>query len=297
MNLIKFNNNEIGFNYRKSLRLAKSFYRKNRLLDAVTILTKLRHHGFDEPEITLLAAQIYDKLTALTSEVEYEELALDLYEEIIRYTDDKKYVKKATQLRDNFIKKLSSTDDSDNRARIKAEELRNSKQMSPKAWFMLGANFSARKDPLFVITAYNNAIQLNEKYISALYRLGYIYQYNLNDRVSALSLYLKAIKIEPYEDTIESESTNVKTILEACIEISEIYTFDEQYGKVISVFDHAFRIYTAYSDICDIIFLKRIVANVYSASQKLNNTAALSRHVKSVFGYDFKEILNELHIG
>ncbi len=255
MNLIKFNNNEIGFNYRRSLRLAKSFYRKNRLLDAVSVLIKLRHHGYDDPEITLLAAQTYDKLTTLTSEAEYEELALELYDEIIRYSDDKKYVKKAAKLRDCFVQRLSQNNETETRARVKAEELKNSKIMSPKAWYMLGANFSARKDPLFVINAYNNAIQLNEKYISALYRLGYVYQYNLHDRVSALSLYLKAIKIEPYEDTIESESTNVKIILEACTEVSEIYNFDEQYQKVISVFDHSFKIYTAYSDICDINFL------------------------------------------
>ena len=91
--------------------------------------------------------------------------------------------------------------------------------MSPKAWFMLGANFSVRKDPLFVINAFNNAIALNDKYISALFRLGYVYQYNMNDKNAALSLYLKVIKIPPYEDNIESESTNVKTILEVIVSL------------------------------------------------------------------------------
>lgn len=295
MNSIK-SYNKIGLNFKENLRQAKSFYRKNRLHEALSILTKLRHHGYDDPEQMFLTAQVYDRLTLLTSEAEYEELTIETLNEIIKYSSNKKYIKKAVNLQNLFVKRISALNESEYKAQTKAEELKNSKTLSPKAWFILGANFSVRKDPLFVINAYNNAILLNDKYISALYRLGYIYQYNLNDTGSALSLYLKVIKIHPYEDNIESESTNVKTILEACTEISEIYSSEENYKKVISVFDHAFKLYTAYGDICSIHSIKKIIYNAHNASKKLNNVTALEKHVKINFGYDFVTILDELRI-
>jgi len=278
------------------MRQAKSFYRKNRLHESLLILTRLKHHGYNEPEVILLIAKVYDRLTFLTSEAEYEEMTMETYAEIIKYCGSKRYVKKAVKLQNQFVKRISAFNENEYKAQSKAEELKNNKTLSPKAWFMLGANFSVRKDPLFVINAYNNAILLNDKYISALYRLGYIYQYNLNDRISALSYYLKVIKIYPYEDTIESETTNVKTILEACTEISEIYSSDYNFKKVISVFDHAFKIYTAYGDICTIHSIKKIISNAYIASNELNNLSALKNHVKLNFGYDFDTILNELRI-
>ena len=182
------------------------------------------------------------------------------------------------------------------KAQSKAEELKKSRNLSPKAWYMLGANFSVRKDPLFVINAYNQAIELNDKYIAALYRLGYIYQYNLNDTAKALGYYLKAVKINPYEDDIESETTNIKTILEACTEISGIYTAEKNFKKVISVFDHSFKIFTAYGDICSLLNMKRIISNTYHASRELDNFSALAKHVKKNFGYDFESILRELRI-
>ncbi len=295
MNLIK-EHDSIGLNFKRSLRQARSLYRKNRLHEALTILNRLRHHGYDEPELMLLTAQVYDRLTFLTSEAEYEEFTMETYNEIIRYSSHKSYIKKAVKLQNNFVKRISALNEDEYKARSKAEELKNSKTLSPKAWFMLGANFSVRKDPLFVINAFNNAIMLNDKYISALYRLGYIYQYNLNDKKSALSLYLKVIKIHPYEDTIDSESTNVKTILEACTEISEIYSSDEQYKKVISIFDHSFKIFMAYADICAIHNIKKIISNAYTASRELDNLSALKKHVKVNFGYELDTILDELRI-
>ncbi|PKL18974.1 MAG: hypothetical protein CVV49_02980 [Spirochaetae bacterium HGW-Spirochaetae-5] len=294
MNII--NNNKIGLDYKRSMKEAVNFFKKNRLHESLAIINRLRHHGYDEPELILLTAQVYDRLTFLTSEAEYEELAIETFDEIIRYSDNKKYIKKAVKLQNNFMKRISALNEEEFKAQSKAEELKKARNMSPKAWFMLGANFSVRKDPLFVINALNNAIELNDKYISALYRLAYVYQYNMNDRNSALSLYLKIIKIQPYEDNIESESTNVKTILEACTEISGIYMFNDQYKKAISVFDHAFKIVMAYGDICSIHAIKKIIANAYTSSIKLDNLPALKKHVKKNFGYDFDSILEELRI-
>ncbi|HNX24638.1 MAG TPA: hypothetical protein PKG60_11375 [Spirochaetota bacterium] len=295
MNSIK-SYNKIGLNFKRSMRRAKSFYRKNRLHEALSILTRLKHHGYEEPELMFLTAKVYDRLTFLTSEPEYEHMAMETYDEIIKYSSSKRYVKKAVKFQNQFVKRIYAMDENEYKAQTKAEELKNKKTRSPKAWYILGANFSVRKDPLFVINAFNNAIQLNDKYISALYRLGYIYQYNLNDRISALSLYLKVIKIPPYEDTIESETTNIKTILEACTEISEIYSSEEKYEKAISVFDHAFKIYTAYGDICTIQSIKKIINNAYTASKELNNVSALKKHVRVNYGHDLDAILNELRI-
>jgi tetratricopeptide (TPR) repeat protein len=295
MNSIK-SYNKIGINFTRSMRLAKSHYRKNRLHESLIVLLKLKHHGYDYPEVILLIAKVYDRLFYLTSEAEYEEKAFETFNEIIKYSPSKRYIKKAVKLQNEFVKRLSTLDENECKARTKAEEFRSNTPQSPKSWYMLGANFSVRKDPFFVINAYTNAVKLNDKYISALYRLGYVYQYNLNDTKSALGYYLKVIKITPYEDAIESESTNVKLILEACTEISEIYTSDEKYKKVISVFDHAFKIYMAYSDICSLHNIKKIINQAYLASVKINKLSALEKHIRTNFGYDLDMILDELGI-
>jgi len=293
MNSIKKYNN-IGINFNRSLRLAKKFYRKNRLHEALSVLVKLKHHGYEYPEVILLIARVYDRLFYLTSEAEYEVMAVETYNEIIRYSPSRRYIRKAVKLQRNFYKRLSTLNENECRAQTKAEEFKYKKPQSPKAWYMLGANFSVRKDPYFVINAFTNAVKLNDKYISALYRIGYIYQYNLNDCKSALKYYLKTIKIPPYEDDIESESTNVKIILEACSEIGRIYLSEEKYIKVISAFDHAFKIYMAYSDICFLQNIKKLINDAYIASVKLGKVPAFEKYIRINFGHDLDMMLNEL---
>jgi tetratricopeptide (TPR) repeat protein len=241
-------------------------------------------------------AKVCEKLTLHTSDVEFEGMVTEAYMEIINFSNSKRHIKKAIKLQKAFMKKIYHTDEEIVKAQSKAIELKISNTKSPKAWFMLGANFSVRLDPQFVITAYSNAVKLNEKYISALYRLGYIHQYNLNDKTTAVSYYLRAIKIPPHEDKIESESTNVKIIIEACTEISEIYLSEYKYSKVISVFDHAFKLFVLYSDICTLHSIKKIIRNTYSASKKLNNIPALKKHVKNNFGYELDALFHELRV-
>ena len=295
MNSIK-NFNEIGLDYKQNIKQAKRLFRKNLLHDSLSVLSKLKHHGYNDPELFLFMAKVCEKLTLLTSDVEFENLTQEAYMEIINFSNNKRYIKKADKLHKLFIKKISHTDEDIIKAQSKARELKFSKTNSPKAWFMLGANFSVRQDPQFVITAYKNAVKLNDKYISALYRLGYIYQYNLNDKISALSYYLKAIKILPHEDNVESESTNIKILIEACTEISEIYLSERKYNKVISAFDHAFKLFVSYSDTCTLHSIKKIISNTFIASNKLGNIPALKKHVKINFGYELDELLNELGI-
>ena len=295
MNSIK-NFNEIGLDYKQNIKQAKRLYKKNLLHDSLSIISKLRHHGYNDPELLLFMAEVCEKLTLLTSDIEFESMVTEAYTEIINFSNSKRYIKKADKLQKLFIKKISHTDEDVIKAQSKAKELKFSEPKSPKAWFMLGANFSVRQDPQFVINAYKNAVKLHDKYISALYRLGYIYQYNLSDKKSALSYYLKTIKILPNEDNIESESTNIKVLIEACTEISVIYLSEYKYNKVISVFDHAFKLFVSYSETCTLHSIKKIISNTFTASKKLGNIPALKKHVKINFGYDLDELLNELGI-
>ena len=288
--------NIVIIDHRKLLRRAKSLFRKSRLHEAISILMKLKHHGYNNDEVNLLVARSYDKLAYLTSEAEYEDTALEKYEELIRYTGSRRYRKRAIKLRNSFSKRISSLNESEQKACSRAVEMKSSLPKSPKAWFMLGANFPVRKDPMFVINAYKNAVRLNENYILALFRIGYLYQYYLQDNETARSFYLKMIKIPPYEDVVEPEALNVKTILEGCNELSDIYLQKGDMKKVISVYDHALKIYKAYSDISSLHDIKRITKNSYHAALSLDNLPALKKHVISRFNIDIDSILTELGI-
>jgi len=288
--------NIVIIDHRRLLRRAKSLFRKNRLHEAINILMKLKHHGYNNDEVNLLVARSYDKLAYLTSEVEYEDTALEKYEELIRYTGSRRYRKRAIKLRNSFSKRISSLNESEQKACSRAAEMKSSLPKSPKAWFMLGANFPVRKDPMFVINAYKNAVRLNENYILAMFRIGYLYQYYLQDNETAKSFYLRMIKITPCEDVVEPEAVNVKTILEGCNELSDIYLQKGDMKKVISVYDHALQIYKAYSDISSLHDIKRITKNSCHAALSLDNLLALKKHVISRFNIDIDSVLTELGI-
>jgi len=282
--------------HRKLLRKAKSLYRKNRLHETITILAKMKHHGYDNDEVNLLLARVYDRLAYLTSDAEYEDAALDRYEDIIKYSGSRKYRKRAGKLRDSFTKRISLLNENDRKARNRAVEMKDGHQKSPKAWFMLGSNFPIHKDPMFVINAYKNAVKLNDRYILALFRLGYLYHHKLNEPDTATGFYLRLIKIDPHEDTVEPEAINVKAIIEGCSELSDIYIQKKEMNKVISVFDHAVSIFRTYSDICTPHDLKRIIKNCYQASLSLDNLPALKKHVLNKHNIDLEMISSELGI-
>ena len=88
----------------------------------------------------------------------------------------------------------------------------------------------------------------------------------------------------------------MKIILEACTEIGKIYTSEEKYKKVISVFDHAFKMYMAYSDICTLQSIKKLINDAYIASVKLDKLHALEKHIRNHFGHDLDMMLDELCI-
>lgn len=279
-----------------SLRRSRRLFRRNRLHEAEILILKMKHHGYDSNELEMLLARVYDKMSFLTSEIEYEVKARESYNEIINYCKKKKLVKKAVKLKEKMLKRIARLDDSDHRAQHKADEFLKNEPQSPKSWFILGANFSAYKDPEFVINAFQKAVNLHENYIQALFRIGYIYQYNLNDAAAAMKYYLRLIKIPPYEDTIEPESANVRTILDACNELTEIYSSMGKYEKILSVYDHVIKIYLTYTDIYTPHNIKKTLTGTRSAALKLNRYPALLKYSRDNHGIDFEALLSELGI-
>jgi len=295
MNLIKKHNIKV-IDHRKLLSEAKKLYRKNRLHESISILQKLIHHGFGNDEVTLLLARNYDKLCFLTSEAEYEEAALVHYNELINHSQIKKYKKKALKLRKKLVDRITTPGEAEKKAWSKAEELAQNYPKSAKAWFMLAANFPVRKNPLFVIDAYKNALKLNENYILAIFRLAYLHQHYLQDTKTAISYYLKMIKIPPHRDTIEPEAVNVKTLIEGCTELSDIFIFMKNYKKVLSAFDYSVKLFKEYQDILSIHDLKRLIKNSCFAASNLGTLSQFKKHILKNYNIDIDNIIEELGI-
>lgn len=284
------------YDYKKSFKLAKKLYKKNRLHETIGILKKLKHHGYDLPLTSLTLAMTYDKVAYLSGDKEYEDMALEEYDEIINYSDSRKYRKKAVKLQNSLAKRISILNENDYKAHDKARELQAVSPRSAKSWFMLGSNFAARKDPFFVINSFENAIKLKPDYILALYRLGYIYHHNLNDTESALKYYLKVIRIDPFEDTTESESNNIKAVIETCNELSDIYMKKKQLNRVLSVCDYTLSFYQKYSELCSREGIKNIIENSYKAARRLQKEDALQKYIFDKYKLDFESLLRELRI-
>jgi tetratricopeptide (TPR) repeat protein len=278
------------------LRKARRLFRRNRLHEAEQLILKLKHHGYGSDETEFLLARVYDKISILTSDIEYEMKAGESYDEIIDYSQKKRLVKKAQRLKEKMLKRISLLNDPEHRAHHKADQFIKQEPQSPKAWFMLGANFSAYKDPHFVINAFENAVSLHKNYIQALFRIGYIYQFNLNNPGTAMKYYLRLIKIPPYEDPMEPESANVRTILDACNELTELYVSMNKYEKVLSVYDHVLKIYRTYNDICTPYDIKKTLAATWSAAMKLDRYRALLNYSRKNHHIEFESLLNELGI-
>lgn len=280
----------------KEFRRARSLFRRNRLHESEKLILKMKHHGYNSDQLELLLARVYDKMSFLTSEIEYEVKAEESYNEIIDYCKKKKLIKKASKFREKMLKRIARLDDSEHRAHNKADEFSRKEPQSPKSWFILGANFSAYKDPAFVISAFEKAVELHENYIQALFRIGYIYQYNLNDTAMAMKYYLRLIKIPPYEDTMEPESANVRTILDACNELTGIYSAMGKSEKILSVYDHVIKIYRTYNDICTPHNIKKTLTGTRAAALKLNRYPALLKYSRDNHHIEFEELLTELGI-
>ena len=291
-----FDKNKPVTDYKESFKQAKKLYKKNRLHEAIAILARLKHHGYDLPLTSLTLAMAYDKMAYLSGDKEFEDMALEEYDDIINYSTSKKYKKKALKLQNALAKRISLLNENEYKAHEKAREMEEKNPRSAKSWFILGANFSVRKDPFFVINAFENALSLNPDYIAALYRLGYIYHHNLNDTEKALKYYLRAVKIDPFQDSSEPESVNVKAIIATCNELSDIYMKKKQLNRVLSVCDYTIRFYQTYSDLCSSESIKNILDNSYKAARRLQKGDALNRYIFDKYKLDFESLLQELRI-
>lgn len=283
-------------NRKKILREARKYYKRNKLHLAEKVLLKLIHHGYRDPEVKYQLALTYDKLAYLTSESEFEDNAFELYDELINYSDKRKFRRKAGKSLNRLAKRTSELNENDHKAKEKAFELGTREPKSPKAWFILGANFSVRKDPFFVLDAYKNAIKLCPDYILAIYRAAYIYQYNLNDTDRALKYYLKLIKTDPLADGIETKGNNIKTIIEACGEISDIYIRKKDYSRVISIFDHAISFYLNYQDLVNVETMKKLLLNTITASKRIQKLESLNSYIKNNYNLEIKDLSLQLRI-
>ncbi len=296
MNIVNRPDNTDIIEKQKIIRQFKKFFRKNNLHAAESLLIKLMHHGYSDPDVKFLLARTYDRMAYLTGESEFEDRAMDLYDDLVNYSDNRKYRKKSEKAMNKLARRISKLNDDEKKAKFKAEEYSMRKPSSPKAWFILGANFSVRKDPMFVLNAYNNAIKLAPNYIMALFRAAYIYQHNLKDTDRAVKYYLKLIKTDPLSDNLEPESSNIKTIIEACNELSDIYFTRKEFSKVISIFNHLVSLYKHYSDQINSELLKRSLINTNRASEKLNNYGQLKLHFLNSHNFDIVEFSKSLRI-
>ena len=158
---------------------------------------------------------------------------------------------------------------------------------------MLGSNFNIRKNVDFVISAYKNAVDLDPNYMLALFRLGYIYQFNKNDENRALKYYVRLVKLNPEDDLTESETTNARSLLNGCNQLGKIYFRKKEYRKIVAVFNHALKIRDEYlpistlSSIRDLIYLADISATHINLKNKLNN------HIKSNYYLSFSHLLDK----
>jgi len=281
---------------KKILKNHKKLFKKNSLHAAEILLLKLMHHGYDDPDVKFKLAETYDKLAYLTGETDYEDKAMDLYDDLVNFSDNRKFKKKASKEMNRLARRISQLNENEVKAKEKALHYTESKPKTAKSWFILGANFSIRKDPFFVLEAYQNAVKLAPNYIAALFRAAYILHHNLRDTDKAVSYYLKLIKIDPMSDTLDSKSNNVKTIIEACSELSDIFIKKKKYSKVISTFDHTISTYKNYTDVINIELLKNILINTLEASNILKNSRSLISYFKSNHNIDIDEMKSQLRI-
>ncbi len=284
------------FSRKEALKSYKKFVKKNKLHAAEEILLRLIHHGYGDSHVQFLLASTYDRLAYLTGDDDFEDRAMNIYDEIIRYGKSWRYRRKAKKSMNILAERISRLNQVELKAVEKAREFASSNFTSPKAWFVLGANFSIRKDPFFVLNAYKNAVKLAPNYIAALFRVAYIYQHNLRDYDSALSYYLRLIKVDPVDSDFDSSGENIKMILEAYNEMSQIYLRKKEFGKVISVLDRALPVYRSYIDQVNQGFIKTILFNAIKASDKINKTNAMKSHFIEKQGIDLDSLLIELRI-
>ena len=281
-----------GLSNKKLFSIAELLYKKNRYHESVNTLKNLISSGYTTPEVKFLLARSYDKLSSHLKDIDYDDLAQKTYEELLQLPL-KRRIRSRVQMRYNrFINRISEFNVNDYKAVMKSIELSEDEKKSPKAWFMLGSNFNIRKDVDFVITTYKNALELDPSYMLALFRLGYIYQYNKNDELSALHYYVRLVKIDPDSDCNESETTNARCIMDACNQMSKIYYKRNKYRKIVAVLNRAIAIQNEYLPTSALTLVKNLIYLSDISASHLNLKSRLDSYLKKNYYLSFNYLLN-----
>jgi len=268
---------------RKMFRQARSLFRKNRIHDAIAILKALLKQGHDPVSVQGMIAQCYDRLSFLTRDIECEDLAKLTYEKLLGMDLKRRQKRRIQKEYDRFINRIYELGEPDYKAFMKARQLRNREIKTPKAWMMLGSNFNIRKDVDFVINAYKNALELDPQYILALYKTGYVLQYNKQDADAALPYYVRVIKTDPESDENESLTTNARCILDACNQLGKLYYARGEYRKVVAVFNHALKTQAAYLPQGVLLSIRELIYLADHSSTQLNLKERLDGHLRAHF--------------
>lgn len=275
---------------KKVYKAAQKYYYRDYLDEAEYLLNTLINSGNAALEVKWLLAKVIDRIALMTDNEEYEDMAIKAYKELLNLNTKKRIHKKIQKEFNTVQERIHKYGEEEYKALEKASRLEKKTKLSPKSWFMLGSNFNIRKDPEFVINAYKNAINMDPKYMPALFRLGYIYQYTKDDDATALFYYIRLVKLNPEDDAYESETTNAKCILDACNNLVKIYYKQKEYKKVLYLLNRALTVQTKYLPPSMLSSVKQLILISREAAIELGNLYKLNIYLTN----HYKTTLDEL---
>ncbi|MFW5799833.1 MAG: tetratricopeptide repeat protein, partial [Spirochaetota bacterium] len=122
---------------------------------------------------------------------------------------------------------------------LKAQYLTNKDVKSSKAWLILSSNYDVSQNPNLAINFLKNAVWVNPKCITAYYKLGYIYENNLDKYDAAIYYYKKAVLLNPEDDVYEGRQTNARYIQLACRQLANLMYKNKNYKAVMLLLEKA----------------------------------------------------------
>lgn len=258
---------------------AARHFKKGRFYDAETVLRDLHREGYRPFEVQLLLARTCGEIAWIADTPEYENEARMLYDSLHALANKNSHKKKAQRFEDEFHTRISSPGEKEALARKKAEELQERTPSTPKAWFVLASNSDSRKDVLFVLDAYEKAIEMNPRYILAMQRQGYLYEQVCRDIPRAINRYLTLLHLEPDDDPVESQMTNLRAQFESACRLAALYREKGMYRKIFSVLDRARQLSDQYPVYDAQVYLRRIVLEAREAARQLASEKPLERYL------------------
>jgi tetratricopeptide (TPR) repeat protein len=122
---------------------------------------------------------------------------------------------------------------------LKAQLLIEKNTKSSKPWVILSSNYDVSEDPNSAIHFLKNAVWKNSKCIVAYYKLGYIYENNLNKIDASIYYYKKAVLLQPGDDKFEGVQENARYIQLACKQLAMIMYNQSKYKPAMLLLEKA----------------------------------------------------------